>query len=81
VRICLRPENITIAPSKTQSSARNSFSGTIAQLVPLGATCRVEIDCGFPLISLVTKMSVEDLNLRVGKKVCASFKASSVHVF
>lgn len=81
VRICLRPESVTIAPSKTLSSARNSFSGTIAQLVPLGATYRVEIDCGFPLIALVTKTSAEDLDLRVGKRICASFKASSVHVF
>ncbi|MDI6888074.1 MAG: tungstate ABC transporter ATP-binding protein WtpC [Methanocellales archaeon] len=81
VRVCLRPESITIAPSKTLSSARNSFSGMITQLVPLGATCRIEIDCGFPLISLVTKTSAEDLGLRVGKGVCASFKASSVHVF
>jgi len=81
VRICLRPESIIIAPSKTMSSARNSFSGTIAQLVPLGATCRIEIDCGFSLVALVTKTSAEDLDLRVGKDVCASFKASSVHVF
>jgi len=81
VRICLRPESVTIAPSKTPSSARNSFPGKITQIVPLGATCRIEIDCGFPLISLVTRTSAEDLGLRVGKEVCASFKASSVHVF
>ncbi len=80
VRICLRPESITIAPSKTTSSARNTFSGTITQLVPLGATYRVEIDCGFPLVALITKTSMEDLGLRAGKKVCTSFKASSVHV-
>jgi len=35
VRICLRPESIIIAPSKTMSSARNSFPCTITQVVLL----------------------------------------------
>ncbi|RZN67759.1 MAG: ABC transporter ATP-binding protein, partial [Candidatus Methanolliviera hydrocarbonicum] len=32
------------------------------------------------LIASVTKLSAEDLKLRIGEEVYASFKATSVHV-
>jgi len=41
---------------------------------------RVAVDCGFPLVALITKQSLEDLQLRVGDEVVASFKASAVHL-
>ena len=77
---CLRPENITLALSPASSSARNSFMGEITRLVSAGSLTRVEIDCGFPLISLVTKRSADELNLEIGKQVHATFKATTVHV-
>jgi tungstate transport system ATP-binding protein len=77
---CVRPENITLTLSKTTSSARNSFIGQITRVVSLGPLSRIEINCGFRLVSLVTKRSAEELALEKGKQVYATFKAAGVHV-
>jgi len=80
VCVCLRPEDITLALSPSSSSARNSFIGRITRVVPFGPLTRVEIDCGFPLVALVTRRSAEELDLDKGKQVYASFKATAAHV-
>ncbi len=77
---CVRPEDITLALSRLSSSARNSFVGEITRVVSLGPLSRIEIDCGFRLIALVTKSSAEELNLARTKEVYATFKATGVHV-
>jgi len=77
---CIRPEDITLALYNTQSSARNSFRGEVIRVTTLGPLSRVEMNCGFPLIALVTKISAEELNLQVGSKVFATFKATGVHI-
>jgi tungstate transport system ATP-binding protein len=84
VELYLRPEEVTIslpAPSgQTVKSTRNRLSGTIAKIVPNGPFIRVTIDCGFPLVALVTRLSGEDLNLKVGIAVIAEIKATAIHV-
>jgi len=80
VSVCLRPEDITISTTKTSTSARNSFAGTIKNTVSFGTLTRVTIDCGFILVVLVTTRSASELNLVKGKEVFASFKATAIHV-
>jgi tungstate transport system ATP-binding protein len=74
VTVCLRAEDITVALTKLSSSARNSLSGKISRSVLIGPFCRIEIYCGFTLVALVTKKSVEEMGLEKGKQVYASFK-------
>jgi len=80
VYACIRPEDITLALSSTQSSARNSFQAEVTRVATLGSLSRVEINCGFRLIALVTKISAEELNLQAGREVYATFKATGVHI-
>jgi len=80
VYACIRPEDITLALSRTQSSARNSFYGKVTQVTSFGPLTRVEMDCGFRLVSLVTKVSAEELSLQNGREVYACFKATGVHL-
>ncbi len=80
VYACIRPEDITLALSSTQSSARNSFQAKVSRVTTSGPLSRVEIDCGFRLMALVTKISAEELNLQAGKEVYATFKATGVHI-
>mgnify|MGYP000235730142 CR=1 FL=1 len=80
VYVCIRPEDVTLAPSKATSSARNSLLGEITRIMLTGSLVHVKVDCGFPLIALVTKKSTEELHLKSGDQVYASFKASAVHV-
>ncbi|MCJ7669252.1 MAG: ABC transporter ATP-binding protein, partial [Dehalococcoidia bacterium] len=63
VYACVRPEDITLALSSTQSSARNSFHAKVTRVTTIGPLSRVEINCGFRLVALVTKISAEELNL------------------
>jgi tungstate transport system ATP-binding protein len=80
VSVCIRPEDVTLALSKIPSSARNSLAGEVTWVVSTGPLSRVELDCGFPLVVLVTKRSAEELGLKKGRQVYASFKAASIHV-
>jgi tungstate transport system ATP-binding protein len=80
VYACIRPEDITLALSSTQSSARNSFQAKVTRVTTAGPLSRVEIDCGFHLVALVTKISAEELNLQAGREVYATFKATGVHI-
>jgi tungstate transport system ATP-binding protein len=83
VTVCLRPEDITISIPSQQpatSSARNRIVGSITGTFPIGSQMRVTIDCGFPLIALITKRSFDEIGISVGQQVVASFKASAVHL-
>ena len=51
-----------------------------SQVVSIGPLSRIEINCGFSLTALVTKRSAEELDLKKGKQVYATFKATGVHV-
>ena len=77
---CIRPENITLALSSNQSSARNAFQANVTRVTTLGPLSRVEMNCGCPLVALITKISAEELDLQVGREVYAIFKATGVHI-
>lgn len=78
VKVFIRPEDITLSESRGVSSARNVMIGRITELQDIGPLTRVKMDIG--LIALITKQSRESLGLRKGEEVCATFKATSVHV-
>jgi len=82
VILCIRPETVTLSISTTKetTSARNLFIGRIEGIQPMGFYQKVQLHCGFPLVAYVTRPSMENLSLKVGKEVWASFKATSIHV-
>ena len=80
IYVIIRPEDITFTLAKETSSARNVFQGEIARMTTVGQLVRIEADCGFPLLGVVTKRSAEELSLNLGKKIYTSFKATAVHV-
>jgi tungstate transport system ATP-binding protein len=79
VYVLIRPEDIIFTKAKDASSARNVFEGKITRIVTVGPLVRIEIDCGFPLLGVVTKQAAEELELSLGKRVHASFKATALH--
>ena len=80
VSACIRPEDVTLALTRQSTSARNSFTGEITRVVSTGPLSRVEINCGFPMVALVTSRSAAELGLKKGIQTCATFKATAVHV-
>ena len=83
VLVVLRPEDVTLMKPdshRPESSARNRLHGTITRITLLGYQARVSIDCGFPLLALITKQSLEEMGLAVGEEIAATFKAHAVHL-
>ncbi|MHB1159444.1 MAG: ABC transporter ATP-binding protein [Chloroflexota bacterium] len=83
VLACLRPEDVVVAPPPAgpiPSSARNKLGARITRLTHLGSQVRVSVDCGFPLVALITRRSAEELAFQEGSEVQVSFKATAVHL-
>jgi tungstate transport system ATP-binding protein len=80
VNIFIRPEDITLSLKSFSSSARNTFGSRITAMVPNGPLVRVSLDCGFPLFALITRLSADEMQLRVGLNLYASFKATAIHI-
>lgn len=85
VTVCVRPEEVFIKLSTTDSavlndSARNRLTGRIERIDLLGPTVRIIVDCGFPLKALITRRSLEEMDIGLGSTVIAGFKATSAHV-
>ncbi len=82
VRLCVRPEDVTLTvrAGGSASSARNHLDGRIVRLAQSGPHVRVTIDCGFPLVALVTQRSVTEMGLGPGSSVTAHFKATAAHL-
>ncbi len=82
VLMCLRPEDVTLWPinGSPGSSARNQLKGSIQRVTPQGPLVRVVVDCGFPLVALITRSSAQEMGLSAGQPVIATFKASAIHL-
>ena len=62
VTVAIRPEDVilyNIEMNPGSSSAMNSFMGEITEIQDLGIFKKVEIDCGFNLVSFVTQNSID----------------------
>lgn len=81
VFVCIRAEDVVLERGHAAvSSARNHLSGTVTNVTALGALARVTIDCGFPLVAMVTRSTVEEFGLVSGLPVVAAIKAGAVHL-
>ncbi len=84
VLISIRAEDVIIGAGNdgppAAFSARNHVTGHVTAIEPAGPLVRVRLDCGFPLVAVVTRPAVEALALTPGARVVAIFKAPAVHV-
>jgi molybdopterin-binding protein len=82
VLFCVRPEDITLWADKPLpvSSARNRLSGTIVGIAPRGSLVQIVVNCGFPMRVLITRTSTREMELKPGRIVTLTFKASAVHL-
>ncbi|TFH41566.1 MAG: ABC transporter ATP-binding protein, partial [Chrysiogenales bacterium] len=52
----------------------------VVRAVPMGLFQQIYFDCGFTIVAYVTSQSMESLDIRAGRELYASFKATSVHI-
>lgn len=78
--LLLRSEDITLSTTPPDTSARNTFAGTVTDVAPARRGVEITVDVGVPLHAVVTAGSVSRLGLACGAKVHASFKATAARV-
>lgn len=79
--ICIRGEDVTLQREPADhTSARNRLPARVLSLTTEGPIVRVELDCGFRLVAIVTKPAMHELNLQEGDAITAIIKAPAVHV-
>jgi molybdate transport system ATP-binding protein len=78
---CIRAEDVTLQrTAPAAASARNHLPGRIVSIEAEGPLERVTLDCGFPIVALITRNAREDLALGEGVFVVAAIKATAVHL-
>jgi len=74
-------DEITLSRTAKETSARNSYAGSVIAMSGAGALVRVEIDVeGTPLVAVVTSGAARELALAAGVTVHLSFKATAVRI-
>jgi molybdopterin-binding protein len=81
VLLMIHPEEVILMGcEEVDTSARNRFTGTVIEMTLLGALVKVKLDCGFLLVSYITRTSQEEMGIEPGVRICGAFKATAVHV-
>jgi len=80
VMLHIKPEMIVISKHEVESSARNTLTGTITEVTDRGATVKVRISGEILITAVITRRSFFEMQLNIGSKVNAIFKATSVDV-
>ncbi|MEP7065509.1 MAG: ABC transporter ATP-binding protein [Gemmatimonadota bacterium] len=86
----IRAEEVLVSIVPQSSSARNQFMGVVSEIATTGALTRVTVEVSdgggvvvaprVPIVAALTTRSAQELALREGSKVWASFKAMAVHL-
>ncbi len=82
VNCCIRPENVKVRPPDDVEAGNNKnlLVGRITHIYSMGPFVELHLDCGFPLLSLVTPESLAESGLGEGEEVCVSFNPAAVHI-
>ena len=81
VFVCIRAEDVVLEEAGSgMTSARNHLVGKVREIIPHGVMVHVKIDCGFPLIAMITRGAQEELRLEPGSPIVAMIKAGAVHL-
>lgn len=77
----VHPEDVILSPEPLAgTSARNSLSGEVIGVNPLGLTYRLKISAGEIFTVDITRVSAEEMAIAAGKKLFLTFKATAVHI-
>jgi molybdopterin-binding protein len=79
--LLIEPEEISISNNLDSGSARNHFKCRITDIAPAKIGIEVTVDIGCELISLISSEALNSLELKIGKEVWISFKASSCKIY
>jgi tungstate transport system ATP-binding protein len=75
------PESIIVSLKPADSSALNTFSGTITGIQERNGSVELTVDTGEELVARITKRSYEKMALTLGADVYLTFKAEAVRLY
>jgi ABC-type Fe3+/spermidine/putrescine transport system ATPase subunit len=76
----IRPEEVSLSPTKPQSSGNNKFPGIIQRVETKGALTEVEVDVGVTITTWTLRPTFARLGLNVGSEVYVHFDEDSVNI-
>jgi len=79
--IAIDPREIVLSHNKLDSSLRNSYLGRIVTIAEEADEIRVTVDANERFQAFITRQSLAELGLAVGKPVWIHFKSTAVEVF
>ena len=74
-------DDVILSHGPLSSSARNQLRGTVISVEPEEGLLRVSVDCGVPVLTLVTRTAAAELGVDRGMECVVTFKASAVRLF
>ena len=77
----IRSDEVIVSRTKIQSSARNAFRGRVKNVFKRSTSVEVELDIGVSLVAEITRKSCEEMDIKPGDSVWATFKVSAIKVF
>lgn len=89
VHASIRPEDIILSQNPLHSSARNCFQGRVVNIANRGTIIYVTLcvppdapgDVGTDFTGVITRRSLEEMEIREGRRLYLAFKAAAVHIF
>lgn len=82
VYVAVRPEEIDLRAggSPALDDSCNVISGRVTKTVPAETHYRVEIDCGVPVVAVVSRATFREMPFQAGQRVQATFAARAAYL-
>lgn len=81
IKISISPEDIILSKNTFISSARNIHKGVVTDIILDGDNAKVILNIGIPILALITKTSLNEMDIQKGSELYAIFKTMSVKVY
>lgn len=77
----IRSDEIIVSRRKFRSSARNTFKGRVKNVFKKSTAVELELDIGVLLVVEITRKSYQEMEIKPGDTLWATFKVSAIRVF
>lgn len=77
----VQPRAVAVHRARPEGSARNTWSGRVSTVEPVGDRFRVQVDAVPPVVAEVTGAAVRDMGLREGADIWVAIKATEIDVY
>ncbi len=80
VKVSVRPEDVILSTGPIVSSARNVLKGRITDIISDDRSARISLDVGIPITVLITRRSMQEMDIKIEDELYAIFKTMAVKV-